>query len=100
MDVVYLLHDEEFEWDDRKAQSNIEKHGIHFEEGAEVLFDPFGLYGDTSIDEEERDFVIGYSYRQRVLYVVYTARHERKRIISARQATRSERQLYERTPRD
>ncbi|MHC5764249.1 MAG: BrnT family toxin [Nostoc sp.] len=41
MDIVYRLQGIEFEWDENKAQSNIEKDGIKFEEATEVFFDPF-----------------------------------------------------------
>ena len=41
MDVIYRLQGVEFEWDDQKAQQNVEKHGITFEDAAEVFFDPF-----------------------------------------------------------
>lgn len=97
MDVVYRLQGVEFEWDDQKAQQNIEKHGVTFEEAAEVFFDPFYQYGDaTPADaDEQRDFIVGYSVAQRLLLVVYTERGERTRIISARLATRAERKQYE-----
>ena len=52
--------------------------------------------GDASVDDEEqREFIIGYSLSQRLLLTVYTERHEHIRLISARAATRSERKLYE-----
>jgi uncharacterized DUF497 family protein len=70
---------------------------VTFEEAAEVFFDPFYQSGDASTDDEQRDFIIGYSLSQRLLLVVYTERGERTRIISARPATRSERKLYEET---
>lgn len=95
MDIVYRLQGIEFEWDENKARSNIEKHGVTFEEAAEVFFDPFYQEGDASINEEQRNFIIGYSLVQRVLLVVYTKRSERTRLISARPATRQERKLYE-----
>ena len=95
MDIVYRLQGIGFEWDENKAQSNIEKHGVTFEEAAEVFFDPFYQEGDASVNEEQRDFIIGYSPVQRVLLVVYTERSERTRLISARPATRPERKLYE-----
>jgi uncharacterized protein len=41
MDIVYRLQGVEFEWDNNKAQSNIEKHGVTFEEATEIFFDPF-----------------------------------------------------------
>lgn len=97
MDVTYRLQGVEFEWDDQKALLNSERHGVAFEEAAEVFFDPFFQYGDATpagIDEQ-RDFIIGYSISQRLLLVVYTERGERTRLISARPATRSERRQYE-----
>lgn len=97
MDVVYRLQGIEFEWDAYKAQQNAEKHGITFEEAAEVFFDPFYQYGDSNPDgvSEQRDFILGYSITQRLLLVIYTERGERTRIISARLATRIERKQYE-----
>ena len=89
MDVVYRLQGVEFEWDDNKAHSNLDKHGVSFEEAAEVFFDPFCQLGEADIGEtEERDFIIGYSQSQRLLLAVYTERGARTRIISARPATR------------
>jgi uncharacterized protein len=41
MDVTYQLQGVLFEWDETKAQTNIQKHGVTFEEAAEVFFDPF-----------------------------------------------------------
>lgn len=95
MDVVYRLHGIDFEWDVYKARSNRAKHGIAFEEAAEAFFDPFYQEGDASTEEEQRDFIIGYSLLQRLLVVVYTRRGQRTRIISARLATRQERKMYE-----
>jgi uncharacterized DUF497 family protein len=95
--IVYRLQGVEFEWDDQKAYVNITNHGITFEEAAEVFFDPFYQYGDATPADvaEQRDFILGYSVAQRLLLVVYTERHERTRIISARLATRTERKRYE-----
>ncbi|MBW4678971.1 MAG: BrnT family toxin [Microcoleus vaginatus WJT46-NPBG5] len=95
MDIVYRLQGIEFEWNINKAESNIEKHGVTFEEAAEVFFDPFYQEGDATSNDEQRDFIIGYSLAQRLLLVVYVERGERNRIISARPTTRTERQLYE-----
>lgn len=96
MDITYRLQGVEFEWDEDKAKSNIQKHGVTFEEAAEVFFDPFYQTGDASVDEdEERAFIIGYTFPQRLLLAVYAERGERIRIISARPATRTERRLYE-----
>ena len=95
MNIVYQLQGIEFEWDEDKAQSNVEDHGVTFEEAAEVFFDPFYQGGDASRDDEQRDFIIGYSLAQRLLLVVYLERGARTRITSARPATRQERKLYE-----
>ncbi len=95
MDIVYRLQGIEFQWDENKAAINVQKHGIAFEEAAEVFFDPFHQTGDASTDEEQRDFVLGYSLSPRVLLVVSIERDERTRLISARRATQYERKLYE-----
>ncbi|AKG20489.1 BrnT family toxin [Calothrix sp. 336/3] len=99
MDIVYRLQGVEFEWDSNKAQSNIEKHGVTFEEATEVFFDPFYQTGDANpinaSSTKLRTFIIGYSLEQRLLLVVYVERGLRTRIISARLATRTERKLYE-----
>ncbi len=96
MDIAYRLQGTEFEWDENKARSNIQKHGITFDEAAEVFFDPFYQTGDATMDDTEgRDFIIGYTFSQSLLLAVYTERNNRTRIISARPATRVERKVYE-----
>ena len=94
MDVVYQFGGIDFQWDANKAQSNIQKHGIDFEEAAEVFSDLFRRIGDASTDDEQRDFILGYSLQQRILLVVYVERDKWTRIISARRATRHERKSY------
>lgn len=95
MDIEYELRDTKFQWDENKAQSNIQKHGIAFEEAAEVFFDSFHQIGDASTSDEQRDFILGYSFQRRILLVVYVERSKRTRIVSARRATRHERKSYE-----
>ncbi|MEG3858789.1 BrnT family toxin [Microcoleus sp. herbarium12] len=92
---VYRLQGVEFEWDTNKFQINLEKDGISFEEAAEVFFDPFYQEGDATANDEQRNFILGYSRTQRLLLVVYVERSLRIRIISSRPATRTERKLYE-----
>ena len=87
MNVYYTFGGEEFVWDDKKARENRRKHGVAFEEACEVLFDPFRQSGDASENFEERQFVIGFSLKRRMLFVVYTERGVRIRMISARKAT-------------
>ena len=86
-----------FEWDDEKAISNLEKHGVSFGEATEVFYDPNALEGEDEEHsvEEYRFFIIGYS-ANRLLYVVFAERHKDViRIISARKPTSTERELYE-----
>ena len=79
-----------------KPRQNVRKHGVTFEEAAEIFFDPFYRTGDASVGEEEdREFIIGYTFASRLLLAVYTERGERTRIISARPATATERRIYE-----
>jgi uncharacterized DUF497 family protein len=95
MDIVYLLQGVEFEWDENKARSNVQKHGVTFEEAAEVFFDPLHSIGDASVPGEYREYIIGYNFASNLLITVYTERGNRTRIISARATTRAERRLYE-----
>ncbi len=96
MEYVYRLENHEYEWDTRKAHSNLDKHGVDFAEAAEVFFDEYGRYGDASVGTEAREFLIGYSFSNRLLLIVHMERGDRTRIISARPATRYERKtLYE-----
>jgi uncharacterized protein len=95
MDIVYQLQGVEFEWNENKAESNAQKHGVTFEEAAEVFFDPLYSIGDASVAEEYREYIIGYNFASNLLMVVYIERGDRMRIVSARIATRAERRLYE-----
>jgi len=90
-----------FSWDARKALGNLKKHAVSFEEAATVFSDPEGLDWDDFEHSlsERRSTRIGFSISGRILFVVYTIRrlkneNETIRIISARQATRKERQAY------
>ncbi len=86
-----------FEWDPRKAASNLRKHGVAFHEAATVFQDILALTGDDpdhSVDED-RMVTFGLSSRRRLLVVSHTVRRSRLRIISARPATPAERKIYE-----
>jgi uncharacterized protein len=86
--------DGNFEWDDAKAESNLEKHGVSFPEAATVFADPYAVYLDDG-SGTDRMVVIGTSLRERALFVVHVERGDRDRIISARAATGPERDVYE-----
>jgi uncharacterized DUF497 family protein len=86
-----------FEWDNTKAQVNLAKHGVSFEEAASVFGDPLALTfpdPDHSIDEK-RWLTFGVSQTDRLLAVAHSERGRSIRIISARKATRHERGIYE-----
>ena len=84
----------EFEWDEEKAALNLAKHGISFETAARVFDDPeyLEIYDLTHSKDEDRYIVIGKV--DDVLFVVYTEREERIRLISARVANVMERNQY------
>ena len=83
----------EFEWDEQKAQLNLQKHGLDFQDAALVFFDSNRLDDEDYNAIEERYRTIG-QVQGRVIFVVYTWREERIRIISARKATKYEREKY------
>ena len=86
-----------FEWDSKKAASNLAKHGVSFEEALTVFSDPLARIFDDEdhTSEEEREIIIGHSVKQRLLLVCFTAWVTPIRIFSARQATKGERRDYE-----
>jgi uncharacterized DUF497 family protein len=87
-----------YEWDQRKAASNLQKHGIDFADAVGALEDDLALTIADEHADEQRFVTIGSDALKRVLVVVYTIRGERVRIISARKATPKERRQYEEEP--
>ncbi len=77
----------EFEWDAEKAKANFNKHGVSFEEASLAFFDDNAveLFDEKNSEEEIRYQIIGIS-NTRLLFVAYTERSEKIRIISARKA--------------
>lgn len=93
-------------WDPAKAVSNQAKHGVPFAQAASVLLDPLALtvFDANHSQDEERWFTLGLSSGGKLLAVAHTYQttgpnSARVRLISAREATRQERQLYENEPR-
>ncbi|MDE0440893.1 MAG: BrnT family toxin [Gammaproteobacteria bacterium] len=87
----------EFEWDANKAEGNLRKHQVTFNEASTVFADPLAMLmpdPDHSVGEE-RHIVLGASAAGRLLVVSHAERPPRTRLISARPATRNERQQYE-----
>ena len=87
----------QFTWDPKKATANLRKHGVGFPEAATAFADPHSI---TIADpdhsaSEERFVLIGQSDRRRLVVVAHVERGDLIRIISARPASRRERNTYE-----
>ena len=86
-----------FEWDPRKAEINLRKHGVSFDEAGTVFLDRLALSGpdpDHSVGES-RYVTFGMSRLGRLLAVSHTYRPDAIRIINARRVKRGERKIYE-----
>lgn len=87
-----------FEWDPDKAAENKRKHGVSFEEAESIFADEFALLIDDPehSSEEDRFLLLGLSIKLRTLVVAHCYRKNNVviRIISARKATRKERDIY------
>ncbi|PZU93004.1 MAG: hypothetical protein DCF32_23365 [Leptolyngbya sp.] len=86
-----------FEWDGKKAATNLAKHGVSFDEAKTVFDDPLYIdfYDPDHAEAEARYLIVGVSSQRRLLIVSYTERGDAIRLISARTATERERQVYE-----
>jgi len=87
-----------FDWDENKAEANIKKHGISFEEAKSVFYDEYArLIPDPDHSESEDRFILlGFSLGLKVLTVVHCYKDEENiiRIISARKSTKNETKYY------
>lgn len=86
-----------FEWDARKAAANLRKHGVAFTDAATVFRDPLATTfpdPDHSMDEL-REITLGHTMKGDLVFVAHCDRVGRTRIVSARRATRAEREQYE-----
>ena len=87
-----------FEWDNKKNQANISKHGISFEEACSIFLDENAILFDDPehSDEEERFLLIGMSSHANICIVSHCYRKSDTviRIISARKATKKESERY------
>lgn len=89
-----------FEWDIIKAQANLKKHHVSFDEASTLFFsDQIRVFIDEDHSDltEERLFAIGYSKKERILIVVHCYRENDEiiRIISARKANKQEKKFFE-----
>jgi len=86
-----------YQWDPRKAASNLEKHGVDLADAVGVFEDEWALtIKEEYVAGEQRFVTMGMDFLGRVLVVVYTYRNDDIRLISARTATKRERRAYER----
>lgn len=90
-----------FEWNDNKNKSNIQKHGVSFEEAKSVFYDDFAIqfYDEEHSQKEDRFLMLGMSSQSRLLLICHCERDEGNaiRIISARKATQKESTHYSRS---
>lgn len=87
----------EFEWYNEKAKINFQKHNVSFEEAMTVWDDEFAafLHDPVHSNAEDRFLLIGYSSKNNLLFVSFTERNDKIRLISSRKATNSERKRHE-----
>jgi uncharacterized DUF497 family protein len=88
-----------FEWDKHKAQSNLNKHGVSFEEAVSVFYDELAIefYDELHSEWEDRFLLLGISKKMNLLLICHCYREQNGtiRIISARKATKNEAKHYE-----
>ena len=86
----------EFEWHNAKADANLRAHGVSFDLAKTVFTDPFAIerLDDREDYGEARFVMIGLAEGNILLFVAYSEREERNRIISARRATQDEQDDY------
>ena len=91
-----LARIEGFDWDQGNIEKNWERHKISFIECEEVFFNrPLVVVEDTSHSTSEgRDYALGRTNDDRYLFVVFTIRNNKIRVISARDMNRKERRVY------
>jgi uncharacterized protein len=86
----------DFEWDENKRNYNLEKHGIDFIDAVSIFDDPDRIEFENTRQGETRIQTIGMVH-DIVLFLVYTSRGRKKRIISVRRASKNERKAYNET---
>jgi uncharacterized protein len=92
---VHTIIEIVYQWNRDKAANNLRKHGIDFADAVSVFSDDLAITISDERFDEERFVTIGVDALGRVLVVIYTMRDDEIRIISARKATRPERQQYQ-----
>jgi len=91
-----------FQWDKGNIDKSYEKHGVTPKETEESFLDT-GLQVERDIkhnEEEKRYIAIGATFKQKLLFIVFTIRRKRIRIISARSANKKEKDKYEKAQKN
>jgi len=90
-----MMNDENFDWHDRKAASNLTRHGISFVQARQAFRDPFAIeFEDDRFNYAEQRFILIGMAADNMLVVVHTERHNKVWIISARKAEAHEQRCY------
>jgi uncharacterized protein len=86
-----------FDWDESNREKNWEKHRVLASECEEVFFNlPLLLQSDDAHSQKEpRYFVLGHTIAGRRLFIAFTVREDKIRVISARDMSKKERKIYE-----
>ena len=98
MDIYTLLQKcTGFEWDVHNAEKNWQKHRVTPSECEQIFFNRPRVVADDirHSEEENRFYALGHTDARRMLFVVFTVRHDKIRVISARDMNRKERKVYE-----
>jgi uncharacterized protein len=94
--MVIIKKPVNFEWDSGNVDKNKRKHNVNEKEAEEVFFDKNKvIYNDYFHSQQEKRYILlGQTRRERSLYIVFTKRGEKVRIISARDINKREVKLY------
>lgn len=92
--MTYTDNINHFEWDENKREANIIKHGIDFIDAIQVFSDKYRVEFENMRSDEKRYYTIGMTENVIIMFVVYTYRDTKKRIISARRVSKNERSAY------
>ena len=97
MDNLFISNYEGFQWDSGNRTKNYEKHKVTIPEIEEAFLNsPLFFFDDTQhSDKEQRTLALGKTFDERLLSIVFTIRHNKIRVISARDMSKKERNTYE-----
>lgn len=92
--MTYIIKLHHFEWDESKRTLNLAKHSIDFVDAIKVFHDTNRIELETERNGEQRLQTIGMVEGMTIILVAYIDRNKKKRIISARRASKKEREAY------